>query len=245
MRTARSTGPRDSPVQTVAKAAEALDYLAANGELTASELTELLSEPRSSVYRLLASLSTAELVEAGNRRGTFRLGLKLFQLGTRVAQRFDERQLALPVMERLHELTEETVFLCVRRGRRRGLHRVPARQTRAGAGARTRGIAAPARRRSPEGPACVRAEGRAGRLPAPGGSRLLHRPHAVDAVGGQARPQRGASKGLRRERRGRDHRHRRARRSDLRPHRPDPCGALHQRRAADDRRTSTSTSCAS
>ena len=115
MRTARSTGPRDSPVQTVAKAAEALDYLAANGELTASELTELLSEPRSSVYRLLASLSTAELVEAGNRRGTFRLGLKLFQLGTRVAQRFDERQLALPVMERLHELTEETVFLCVRR----------------------------------------------------------------------------------------------------------------------------------
>lgn len=115
MTPARSTGQRDSPVQTVAKAAEALDYIAAHGELTASELTELLNEPRSSVYRLLASLSTAELVEAGVRRGTFRLGLKLFQLGSRVAQRFDERQLALPVMERIHEATEETVFLCVRR----------------------------------------------------------------------------------------------------------------------------------
>ena len=111
----RSTGQRDSPVQTVAKAAEALDYIAAKGELTASELTALLNEPRSSVYRLLASLSTAELVEPGVRRGTFRLGIKLFQLGSRVAQRFDERQLALPIMERLHETTEETVFLCVRR----------------------------------------------------------------------------------------------------------------------------------
>jgi DNA-binding IclR family transcriptional regulator len=111
----RSTGQRDSPVQTVAKAAEALDHIAARGELTASELTELLNEPRSSVYRLLASLSTAELVEPGVRKGTFRLGIKLFQLGSRVAQRFDERQLALPIMERVHEATEETVFLCVRR----------------------------------------------------------------------------------------------------------------------------------
>ncbi len=111
----RSTGQRDNPVQTVSKAAEALDHIAANGELTAAELAELLGEPRSSVYRLLASLSTTELVEPGSRRGTHRLGLKLFQLGSRVAQRFDERQLALPVMERIHEKTEETVFLCVRR----------------------------------------------------------------------------------------------------------------------------------
>ena len=31
-------------------------------------------------------------------------------------ERLDERQAALPVMERIHELTGETVFLCVRRG---------------------------------------------------------------------------------------------------------------------------------
>ena len=113
--TARSTGQRDNPVQTVSKAAAALDLIAAGGELTASELAELLGEPRSSVYRLLASLSSVELVEPGSRRATYRLGLKLFQLGSRVAQRFDERQLALPVMEHIHEATEETVFLCVRR----------------------------------------------------------------------------------------------------------------------------------
>ena len=32
--------------------------------------------------------------------------------------RFDERQAALPHMEHLHDMTGETVFLCVRRGLR-------------------------------------------------------------------------------------------------------------------------------
>ncbi len=56
------------------------------------------------------------MVEPGSRRGTYRLGLKLLRLGSAVVARFDERQAALPVMERLHEETEETVFLCIRRG---------------------------------------------------------------------------------------------------------------------------------
>jgi DNA-binding IclR family transcriptional regulator len=106
---------RLNPVQILAKAAAALDCLASARELTAAQLAAQLGEPRSSVYRLLASLSDVGLVEAGSARGTYRLGLKLFQLGSRVAQRFDERQLALPTMERLHEITEQTVFLCVRR----------------------------------------------------------------------------------------------------------------------------------
>jgi DNA-binding IclR family transcriptional regulator len=106
---------RLNPVQILAKAGAALDCLASARELTAAQLAAQLGEPRSSVYRLLASLGDVGLVEAGSARGTYRLGLKLFQLGSRVAQRFDERQLALPAMERLHEITEQTVFLCVRR----------------------------------------------------------------------------------------------------------------------------------
>ncbi len=108
-------GRRLSPVQSLAKAAAALDGVAEAGELTAAELAAKLGEPRSSVYRILAALSDAGLVEAGSTRGTFRLGMKLFQLGSKVAQRFDERQVARPIMERIHEETEQTVFLCVRR----------------------------------------------------------------------------------------------------------------------------------
>ena len=38
------------------------------------------------------------------------------RLGAAVIERLDERQAALPVMERIHEATGETVFLLVRRG---------------------------------------------------------------------------------------------------------------------------------
>ncbi len=106
----------DNGVGVLAKVAAILDGLAAEGELTPARLAELVDAPRSTVYRLLGSLQQAGFVEQGARRGTYRLGLKLLRLGSAVAAQFDERRAALPVMERLHRETGETIFLCARRG---------------------------------------------------------------------------------------------------------------------------------
>jgi DNA-binding IclR family transcriptional regulator len=105
----------DSGVQVLVKAAAVLDLLAARGAMSAAGLALELGEPRSSVYRLLGTLQRLELVEAGERRGEYRLGLKLLRLGGAVAGRFDVREAALEVMRELHDATGETVFLCVRR----------------------------------------------------------------------------------------------------------------------------------
>lgn len=107
---------RGNSIQVLGKAALLLDRLADEPDVGAARLAELIGEPRSTVYRLLANLQQLELVEPGARRGTYRLGLKLFRLGSAVVGRFDERQAAFPVMERIHEETEETVYLCIRRG---------------------------------------------------------------------------------------------------------------------------------
>lgn len=107
--------PPETGLQLVRKSVELLDQLSSQREATAAQLAELMGEPRSSVYRLLASLQQLDMVETGSRRGTFRLGFHLLRLGSAVVSRFDERQLALPVMERIHEQTGETVFLCIRR----------------------------------------------------------------------------------------------------------------------------------
>jgi DNA-binding IclR family transcriptional regulator len=112
--TPSSTG--SASVAVLAKAMALLDCVAEAGEVTPARLAELTGEPRSTVYRLLASLQQLGLVEPGRRRGTYMLGLKLFRLGSTVVSRFDERQAALPVMERIHEEIGETTFLCVRRG---------------------------------------------------------------------------------------------------------------------------------
>jgi DNA-binding IclR family transcriptional regulator len=110
-------GSREPSVAVLGKALAVLDALAGAREATTSEVAQLLEEPRSSVYRLVNTLDALGLVEAGNHRGTYRLGLKLFELGSAVLSRLDVRSAALEPMRRLNEDTGETVFLCLRRGR--------------------------------------------------------------------------------------------------------------------------------
>jgi DNA-binding IclR family transcriptional regulator len=107
---------RENPVRSLAKAVVLLEALADEREATPRRLSEVLHEPRTTVYRLLTGLQALDMVEAGSRPGTYRLGWRLLRLGSAVIERLDERQAALPVMERIHERTGETVFLCVRRG---------------------------------------------------------------------------------------------------------------------------------
>ena len=103
-------------MQVLQKVALILDRLAEEGEVSAARLAELVDEPRSTVYRLLRSMQELDYVTPGSRKGTYQLGLALLRLGSSVMARFDERQAALPVMECVHAATEETVFLCTRRG---------------------------------------------------------------------------------------------------------------------------------
>jgi DNA-binding IclR family transcriptional regulator len=107
---------RDNPIRALAKAVHLLEQLAEAREGTPRRLAELLDEPRTTTYRLLRSLEALDLVEPGSQPGSYRLGWKLMRLGAAVVERLDERQAALPVMERVHERVGETVFLLVRRG---------------------------------------------------------------------------------------------------------------------------------
>ena len=118
MRVGNSNGAKSgegNSVQVLQKGAAILAALAAQDELTVAELSDRIDEPRSSVYRFVATLRELGMVQPGRRRGTFRLGLRLLELGSAVSSRFDERQAALPIMQELGEETSETIFLCVRR----------------------------------------------------------------------------------------------------------------------------------
>jgi len=107
---------RENPIRALAKAVYLLEQLAEEREATPRRLAELIEEPRTTTYRLLRSLEALDLVEPASQPGSYRLGWKLMRLGAAVVERLDERQAALPVMERIHERVGETVFLLVRRG---------------------------------------------------------------------------------------------------------------------------------
>lgn len=109
-------GPRSPAVIT--KATTLMAALAQERIATSGRLTELLGEPVSSVYRMLATLAEAGWVEQLGPRGAYRVGGKLLSLSTELTRRLDIRRAAAPVMSRIHAATGETTFLCVRRGSR-------------------------------------------------------------------------------------------------------------------------------
>src|SRR2546425_10951006 len=60
---------RDNPVRSLAKAVLLLEALADEREATPRRLSELLHEPRTTVYRLLTGLQALDMVEAGGPAG--------------------------------------------------------------------------------------------------------------------------------------------------------------------------------
>jgi DNA-binding IclR family transcriptional regulator len=107
---------RSNPINVLAKAGALLDALDAEGELTPSELADVLREPRSSVYRLLSSLEGLDFVAPGTKRGTVQLGMKLYRLGNSAVRNRDIRSAALPTMVELRDRSGSTVFLAIRSG---------------------------------------------------------------------------------------------------------------------------------
>lgn len=108
----------EPPIKVLDKAFAVVDLLAER-PLTPGAIASALDEPRSTVYRLLRNLAKHGLVEEHGTQGAFRLGLRLFELGSAVSARFaDIRGAALPVMTELNETTKQTVFLTTRKGLR-------------------------------------------------------------------------------------------------------------------------------
>lgn len=79
------------------------------------QLAQITRLHPSSAYRILASMVDAGLVDR-LEPGTYRLGLRLLELGNLVKSRLSVRQEALPFMEELHQALGETVNLSVRQG---------------------------------------------------------------------------------------------------------------------------------
>lgn len=107
---------KKSPVQThvnsVGRALYLLDLLADNGrELSLTELAKAAGWPKSTVHGLVATLRDYGYIDQSPETGRYRLGVRLFELGSAVAQGWDIREMALPAMRALNECVGEMVQL--------------------------------------------------------------------------------------------------------------------------------------
>lgn len=107
--------PMASDSGSVARAVSVLNVLGkAGGALGVSEIARRVGVPKSSVQRMLRALLDQRLLE---RQGTsYKLGLKLFELGQQVPRQRDLREAARPFMADLREATGHGVHLAVLEG---------------------------------------------------------------------------------------------------------------------------------
>ncbi|MEA1903206.1 MAG: IclR family transcriptional regulator [Actinomycetota bacterium] len=86
-------------------------------ELGVSELARRLDLGKSTVHRLLVTLTSENLLEQNLDNGKYRLGIAMHDLGSAVATRLDLHEAVIPPMERLRNITGETVHTAVLDGR--------------------------------------------------------------------------------------------------------------------------------
>lgn len=101
-------------VQVLDRALAVLEVLSAEGpDLSLGEISDRLALHKSTTHRLIMVLERHNFVERNSISGRYRLGLKLFELGTKAVSQLGLRERARPFLERLVLETSETVHLCV------------------------------------------------------------------------------------------------------------------------------------
>ena len=103
------------PSTTVLKAFELLALFSERPLLGAGEAARLLGAPRASTHRLLVTLRAAGVLES-NDHGQYRLGLRLFELGSRAPLRLRLHEESTLPLERLSSEVALPAHVAVRDG---------------------------------------------------------------------------------------------------------------------------------
>lgn len=106
-----------SPVRSVSKAMTLLNCLADAGiPLSLSELSACTGWAKSTVHGLLSAMRAFGVIEQEARSGKYRLGIRLFELGGVVGNRFDIRSVARPHLQRISIRVGESASVAVLEG---------------------------------------------------------------------------------------------------------------------------------
>lgn len=100
-------------VKTVYRAIKILETIGEQGSKSVSELARQLHFPKSSTFEILATLEREGILEKDHERSTYRLGLKLFELGSQAQGELEIRRVAIPHMKSLNQQLDETVHLTI------------------------------------------------------------------------------------------------------------------------------------
>lgn len=110
--------PRDkTAIQVIERMMKLLDALAARSDpVSLKELAVATGLHASTAHRILNDMVVGRFVDRAEAPGSYRLGMRLLELGNLVKARLSVREAALEPMRELHKRTGQTVNLSVRQG---------------------------------------------------------------------------------------------------------------------------------
>jgi len=102
----------NNAIQSVSRAIQIIRCFENSEELGVTEISKIVGLHKSTAFGLISTLEINKLLEKNNSTGKYRLGLELFRLGTKVNSTL--RHIAMPYLEKLVKMYQETVNLVVR-----------------------------------------------------------------------------------------------------------------------------------
>jgi DNA-binding IclR family transcriptional regulator len=104
----------DESLKSLTKVARVLDcFTTSQRSLSLAEICARTGYPRSTTHRLLTAMREVGFVEQDRERDSYRLGLRLFELGNIVLANLELHREGRAIVEALHRLTSRAVHLAV------------------------------------------------------------------------------------------------------------------------------------
>jgi IclR family transcriptional regulator, KDG regulon repressor len=111
----KNPGQSEMGAQSISSGLDLLEIFLTHGpEIGPGDLATLLDTTKTTLHRLIATLEVRGYLYRSITNGKYRLGARVFELGSCFQNQLDIRRAALPELASLVEQTEQAAFLCVR-----------------------------------------------------------------------------------------------------------------------------------
>jgi DNA-binding IclR family transcriptional regulator len=100
-------------VNSIVRGIRVLDILKESGPLSYSSLTKKIDIPKSTLFKILATLEKEELIRKDPDNQRYRLGVKLIEWGSIARAGLEIRNIARPIMKDLNKELDATIHLTV------------------------------------------------------------------------------------------------------------------------------------
>jgi len=105
---------KNGTIKSIVKAAKAINVLAAAGQpMSLAAMSKELQISKSTLHGIISTLVDVKFIAQDQQSGRYRLGTRLFELGSAISNQWDVRKIGYPIIQQIVAGIGETVHMAV------------------------------------------------------------------------------------------------------------------------------------